>query len=277
MRSGEAISEVEQKKMLLELLDIIIKRCEEKNYTYMLFWGTLLGAIRHHGMIPWDDDIDIAMPREDYEKFKADVLKNPLAENISFCDYEHPVGNFYPYCMGKIGRSDTIIHHEMFAEKYETFLSIDVFPLDTVADDKVEFDKFRMENDRIMKSVSGCIYRPNREERNLIHYILAFIRVRLRFLFKYDKLMRKRLGLIDRSTKNDSETIAVPTNVNSRGIGLRFSKKSIEVKKAEFDGRMVNIPVGYDEILTKTFGDYMELPPEEERVSHHEYTETCWR
>ena len=275
--SGEAISEEIQKEMLIEMLDAIMERCEEKGWKCMLTWGTLLGAVRHHGFIPWDDDIDVMMSREDYEAFRKDVLEHPLAENSIFIDPDHPVSDFLPYMAGKIGRSDTVIHYPGYGKKFELIVSIDIFPMDNVPDDDEILNAYFNESREVVQAINRIIYLPAKS-LNPIHYVISYLR---KFIWKklfYKKLINDRKELAVRYRNAKTNRIGFPANFDGGCPSTCIRKECIkDVIKLPFNGKEYNVPVGYDEILRNTYGDYMQLPPEDKRVSWHDYSEVLWR
>ena len=114
---------VEAKKMMLDILKTVAKFCDENNLRYFIFYGTYLGALRHKGYIPWDDDIDIAMPRPDYEKF----MEIFHAENLAVWTWRKD--NKYLLPFAKVYDTRTEVHEN--ADFGETFgVNIDIFPLD---------------------------------------------------------------------------------------------------------------------------------------------------
>ena len=276
--SSKAITDEEQKQLILDMLDLIDKRCREKGYTYWLFWGTLLGVIRHKGMIPWDDDIDIAMPREDYERFIEDINTNPLAANIHFVDNAHPVKAFYPSAFGKVCRSDTVIKYPSYGEKYEMEVSIDVFPMDGVSE--IESERLELSDrlDKLSDNINRCVYMPAKDGRSVFRYGLALLRRNCRLAFLYEKWIREKTKLIEGYKRfASSKYCGFPSNINIRGRRLVFERQWFETIYMEFEGKMMPVPAGYDDILEIVFPNYMELPPVEERVSHHDYTSVEWR
>ena len=274
-RSGEDIPEELQKKMLLEVLDLIMERCEKLGLKCMLTWGTLLGAVRHKGFIPWDDDIDVMMTRDEYEILKEDVLKKPLADNVVFTDPDHPVSRFNQNRAGKIGRSDTVIHHPAFGRKYELILAIDVFPLDIVPPPGNGFREYADENAAIVQEINRIIYLPNKD-KGAIHYALSLLRKKLSFYKDYKRLQKKREEIALRYRGKDTGYVGTPDNFD--GIGVPFPSSVVaDIVKLPFEGKMYNAPVGYDELLRITYGDYMQFPPVEQRVSRHDYSDTRWR
>lgn len=274
-KSGEDIPEELQKKILLEILDLIMERCDKLGLKCMLTWGTLLGAARHKGFIPWDDDVDVMMTRDEYEIFKGDVLKKPLADNVVFTDPDHPISRFNPYRVGKIGRSDTVIHYDGYGREFELILSIDVFPLDIVPPPEKEFWEYANESAAIVQEINRIIYLPNKD-KGAVHYALSLLRKKFSYYKDYKRLLKKRGEIALRFKGKDTGYVGTPDNFD--GIGVPFPSGVVaDVVKLEFEGKMYNAPVGYDTLLRLTYGDYMQLPPVEQRVSRHDYADTRWR
>ena len=274
-RSGEDIPEELQKKMLLEVLDLIMERCDKLGLKCMLTWGTLLGAVRHKGFIPWDDDIDVMMTRDEYEILKNDVLKKPLEDNVIFTDPYHPISRFNPYRVGKIGRSDTVIHYPGYGKEFELILAIDVFPLDHVLPPDEGFWDNANENVALVQEINKIIYLPDKA-KGPVHYVLSLLKKRFKYYLKYKSLLKKREEIALRYKEKDTGFVGTPENFD--GIGIPFPVSDIaEVIKMEFEGRMINVPIGYDDLLRRTYGDYMKLPPVEQQVSWHHYSDTRWR
>lgn len=115
------------KQMLIHLLGEFHEICEENNLIYNVFGGTMLGAIRHNGMIPWDDDIDVTMPRPDYERL---ILLVRTKYNDTFCMYNYPQKN-YVYPFAKFAFKDSLLYEFKLKDNYQKIgLYIDIFPVD---------------------------------------------------------------------------------------------------------------------------------------------------
>lgn len=247
----------EIRKLQLDILDSVSEFCDKNNISYWLDHGTLIGAVRHKGYIPWDDDIDIGMLREDYERF----IKSYSADNyfvLSLLSDKHHFNAFAKICDNR-----TVLEEG----KYRYCVSVDLFPYDNAPSDINACKKTYKKRDRLVN-----LWKYSQAD-NKIHGMplsVAFKYLR-RFLLKLigpDYFVRK----IDKNAKrfynNESEYVADYT-----GQSYFHIKKSdiLPVIKAPFEGKYYKIPSGYDLILKGRYGDYMQLPPVEEQVNKHEY------
>lgn len=248
--------------ILLDILSEIDNVCKKHNIQYTLFFGSLLGAVRHQGFIPWDDDIDIAMPRLDYERFiqLSGEFSAPYFLQTPYTD------EGYFYSMAKVRNSNTSAVVDLF--KYERFnqgIYVDVFPLDTY-NEECAIEKYTIVN-QLVKDLGTYMRRNN---PNL------------------DKNQRERLKKY--SNRNPFATFELlhslcraDENMECDFIGLLSSwiygptpsKQTYpkilwkEYKNINFYGLTIPIPKNYDEILKRTYGDYMCLPPKEKRGDWH--------
>lgn len=247
----------ELKDRELDAFKAFISVCETLRLRYYILGGTLLGAVRHKGFIPWDDDIDVGMPRADYEVFceKAQAL---LPEKY-FLQNIHTEKE-YLLNFSKIRDSETTylesgvahlnIHHGIF---------IDIFPLDGYPTEKEEKSFFFQEKifmARLASAVRGSNQCP--WWKSLVSYILMPMPIR-----KAVEQREKRLKSATQSHKTANycgawrEKEIVPTEWYGEG------------RLVEFEGLQVYAPQAYDKWLSQVYGDYMQLPPEEKRVGHH--------
>lgn len=243
----------------LELLKEFIKVCEKLNLTYYLIAGTLLGAVRHKGFIPWDDDIDVGMPRKDYEIFLSkaqDMLpKNYFLQTFK-TDPEWPA-NF-----AKIRNNNTtFIETSVKNRKINHGIYIDIFPLDFYPKTQKEINKFNRKNKYYRMAISKSFY-IEKDKRSWKMFI-----VRLLTLFMPIKTALKKREKLITSNKDDNYL------VNYSGAwGEREITPSIwygEGVDLEFEGLKIKVPSDYKAWLTQVYGDYMQLPPIEKRVTHH--------
>lgn len=250
----------------LEALKFFDEFCRRHDLTYYLCGGCLIGAVRHKGFIPWDDDTDVLMPRPDYEKFlELYKQENPSERFVLVNDDDvHYSGNIFATL------NDT--DHTMVKEYQQNMdtphgIPLDIFPIDGLADGRIQ---------RLIQYVWVMIYSLFRaqivpkNQGGLIAFgskvLLTIFRGR-RLRYKIWKFAEKRMT---RYHFDESE------NVAEFCAGFYFMKKvyprhiydgKVEL---EFEGEKFFAMKGYDEYLHIPFGDYMELPPEEERLPHHD-------
>lgn len=247
----------------LEILQEVVRICEDNSITYYLIGGTLLGAIRHKGFIPWDDDLDIAMPRNDYEKF-IKLCKKHLNNNYFLhCNQTDPK---YWLPFAKVRKNGTIFEEKsMTTIESHKGIFIDIFPLDNANKQRSLIQNIQA---FITKRISSIIYykrglnigKPNLKMRIFL-LIIKPIKISLLSNFQ-QKIMAYN--------SNDKSNYYVNLGSNYNYIKQTISKdKYYPLKKAEFDGNLFNVPNDWDYILTRIYGDYMQLPPEEKRVTHN--------
>lgn len=258
------IDNEEMKKIMLDIMVAIDAFCKENSLMYYLCGGTLIGAVRHNGFIPWDDDMDIAMPRKDYEVFLSRF--NAFCANYKVFDCEN---NYkYPYPFAKVSdvRTKYIEHVE---HEYEMGVFIDVFPID-------EFDS---EKNAMKVLRKGTFYRMMIQNSLLKPYQKNLIK---RLVWKMMKNVTCIVGSNYFACKIENYMKSYfrkneGGNVSHCGVVVwgygRCEIVSAEVFKSgvecDFETKRFYIPVGYDEWLRSIYGDYMKLPPEEEQKGHH--------
>lgn len=249
------------KKVQLSILDFIRNVCKKHNLTYYLCGGTLIGAVRHKGYIPWDDDIDIALLRDDYEKFIKIVSNNSSVYKI----YTLYNDTSYPYRCVKLYDSRTFLVEEVFEDLLlDIGVNVDIFPIDEVPQNKnrQKFLYFKIYFiDYLYQLKCAKIQKQRKFYKNLIIIIVKI----LLFFISYNQLSR----LIDHiaNKKYDSNFCGRV----AMGYGLRqVVPKEVysSVEKMWFENRECTIPKGYHQLLTQVYGDYMKLPPIELRTGH---------
>ena len=259
----EKIEGADLKRIQLEILDVVVSFCESHGIKYWLDFGTMLGAVRHKGYIPWDDDIDISMLRSDYDKFKE--LFNREHDRYKFCSYETDA-KFY-YAFGKVLDLDTVLYEPSKESGEKLAVNIDIFPMDSAPDPKTAAKMYKKRN--IYNLMDTAKKHRGRAKGN----ILRRFAVRLLKLFA---AFFPRATFVKKIVRNAKKYI----NSDFRYIGdfsgsvtsFVFDKSVYDdLIDADFEGRKYKIPAKYDDLLTAYFGEYMEFPPECERVSHHRY------
>lgn len=257
------------RRVQLEQLEIAkeIKRvCDENNIKYFLDSGTLIGAVRHKGFIPWDDDMDLGMLREDYERF-CEIAPQALKEQYAWQSWHNDKGYAHPF--GKVRKKNTIYIEERGGNDIkEKGFYVDVFPFDYAPIEEKERKKLvkkRVFFARLlmMKSkynlwiVNGRIDWPKRLGYLVYQFIAVFYSHR-QLVDKYEQLVKS----------------VAPSNSVYEQIGKKTTHYyDIEwlqdVKDAFFENIAFSIPEGTHERLTEEYGDYMQLPPEKQRENRH--------
>ena len=232
--------------------------CEKYNLRYFLFYGGLLGAIRHDGFIPWDDDLDVAMPREDYNEFMKiapDLLDEPYALQNPYT-YSHCL-----YSTPTLRNSMGTFTAEIFKDlDYNKGIPLDIFPLDYCDPKTYEDDRKRI-YEHIMKCSTymkwECGVSNERQKQNLEKYGID------NPLGAWEEIHR----LASNQDYKNTGIWGVPSliaNIN-RKPKIYPAKCFDKIIRHKFENIEVTIPYGYDEILKSIYGNYMEFPPVEQR------------
>jgi lipopolysaccharide cholinephosphotransferase len=247
----------------VEILDEIVRICDSNRLDYFLIGGTLLGAIRHKGFIPWDDDIDIAMPRDAYDKFIS-LCNSELSNKYMVDSFENNSGYWLPFI--KIRKRNTVYEEKIISanKSIPKGVWVDIFPLDNV---------------KHLKSIVQFL------QAKLVKYIRHFISIKQGYstvtsikgiiLFNLFRLINTHTAFKIQhkimTIWNDQETRYF-VNLGSQ---YNYVKQTIPKDKyyppvkVEFEGKLYNAPNDWDYILTRIYGDYMQLPPVEKRTSGH--------
>lgn len=258
----QALIELEEsKKIELEILSYFARFCEEHGLRYFLAYGTLIGAVRHKGFIPWDDDVDVQMPREDYNRLIK--IFNDKKE-IDYLSLVAPEDKISRHSIVKIIDTRTVkIEKNIDYKNGYLGIDIDVFPLDGQPDDEGVYSKWYGKLNKtyllhVVNMLDPAVSIPRR-------FCVPLVR-----LFFNKKLLNK---------KADKLHAAYPyeTSQYVGSVESAFNSKKNHIEKnqyenfvmLEFEGHLFRAPCGYDKILSTMYGDYMKLPPEEKQVTHH--------
>lgn len=269
--STEELKKVQQ--TAAEILKMVVDYCDENNIRYFVAFGTALGAMRHGGFIPWDDDIDICMPREDYDRFLKIAYKPLLDNGLVLQSFE--TDTKCPDAFAKVRKMGT-----RFVEYYNRFLDIelgvfiDIFPFDSITSDE---KKRRRQFNDTQKWLKLFAYRQTPELAiepiDTKGYVKRYIRKAVFYLLQlipakviYDHLTR----IIKRYNNEDIKQYG--SMFYPRYDKGYISKESVEHPELlSFEGIEVKAPGNVDKYLRELYGDYMKLPPENERVGHRPY------
>lgn len=248
----------EIKKIELEMLVAFDDFCIKKNLRYSLGGGTLLGAVRHKGFIPWDDDIDVMMPRADYEIFVSEFNNSEYNKTMELKAFE--IDKTYKYPFAKICDKNTILLEESVEQVLGIY--IDVFPIDGFdLNWKKVFRKYNL-----LKTKLNFHLCPSSSSR-----IKKFIKTIYLKFSSSEKLQEKIKKLVSKCDYETSEF---------RGVIIgTYGKKEIydafvfeDYVKLPFENKEFSCLKEYDKYLTQHYGDYMKLPPKEKQISPHRNT-----
>ncbi|WP_108822657.1 phosphorylcholine transferase LicD [Dysgonomonas sp. Marseille-P4361] len=237
---------------MLDILTIVTSICDKHNLQYWISGGTLLGAVRHGGFIPWDDDIDIELLRPDYQKLLK-ILPKELPSNLYL---QIPKEKSYRLLFSKVRDRNSIIHSEEedMASYREKGIFIDIFS-----------------EERSYRGLKNCVD---------FFYGRAFRRLKrgrpfhsLRYFYEYSiSLLLYPIGILLMWIARAICAITKPDNIlHSYGIGNSTNHNAsymFPVSKITFEGKEFSAPKDVDTYLTKQYGDYMTIPPKEKRATH---------
>ena len=251
----------EIKEVELGVMDYIHNICKEKGINYSLAYGSLLGAVRHKGFIPWDDDLDIALKRDEYDKLYQAILEdnNSIYKVVSWENDSR-----YPYPFYRVYDSRTVYENNYIQNDIELGICVDVFPFDDYKDVNKEITKLDMYRRLSVYTLYGI---RNKEAgiKNIVRYLML-----VAFRLTRVKTWNKKLNDCSKASV-DGEYIDYL--MESKKYSTKLDVKALdEVVECKFEDRIYNIPKDYDHILTTIYGsDYMEIPPLEKRIQHDDF------
>jgi len=258
----------------LQIVKEVVSICDKHNLTYYMIGGTLLGAIRHKGFIPWDDDIDLGMPREDYEKF-LEVAPSMLSSNLDIVNYK--TDSSYQYYITRVRNKDTkVIEKRICNDTKYTHASIDIFPLDGTPNNKYQrkLYYFKIMALRALMSLSYKDSIDNERKRGILEQIFLSIMIKIptenlfnptRIKNQIDKEMRKY-------PVKDSDIIGCL--MGAYRVGEMVPRKVYGKGKCyDFEDIKLHGPEYAHDFLEIIYGNYMELPPENVRKTHFKIVE----
>ncbi|MDR0321281.1 MAG: LicD family protein [Treponema sp.] len=247
--------------VMLEILNEFVHICKENNLIYFLTGGTLLGAVRHKGFIPWDDDIDVAMPRSDYEKFLDIYDKNNNSNyytlsyrSLQIVDHNN---QFAKLCKKGTVFADKFVNPSMYSGIY-----IDIFPFDNCvlffAPVQTKLIRFIL---KLFRYKAKIVISKKRYKRIICGILCLF------FSAKFLNTLHFKLHILF----NKFKTKHISFFSARYGYKKETHKYSelLPLSKVSFEGNEYYAPCNFDLFLTEVYGNYMELPPVEKRETHN--------
>lgn len=259
----------EQKKILTEILSDFDRVCRENGIAYSIAYGTLLGAVRHKGFIPWDDDVDVVVTREEYNRLRS-ILNQQLKDEHYFICAEDDRGFSAP--LAKIIDRRTILRQlEHHSDRTDLGVYIDIFVLDYIPDDPAMREKTLRKSVLLRKiwSFSGTVNEDNPAPVRLIRRLANRTPIARRTALYVNRWAEK-------NTKDRNAANILTFNDDAMYKYIMDIADLKELTEYEFEGHSFLGVKDYDKYLRLWYDEYMELPPEEKRASHH-ITEVYWK
>jgi len=255
----------EMRYIQLNILKTVSDFCKTNNITFFLMYGTLLGAVRHKGFIPWDDDVDICMMRSDFEKF----IKTFNVKQKRFVVKSRMIDQSFPYYFAKICDPETSLQEIVDEKVFDVGINIDLFPMDSVPSDRKQQKKMWKEIMRIRRKI---VFLTIDKKKSRVWYKRCIIVLANKLYAKNSAahLYRKLEEIVMKYCYLPSDSVIevmTPYGINSI-LKKSFFDYAILV---QFEGISMPIPSGYEVILTRLYGNYMVPPSNEEKISHHSY------
>ena len=261
-------------KEILTILDDFIRICEDYHLEYFGIAGTGIGAIRHKGFIPWDDDIDIAMPRKDFEKLLKIVERKMGDRYLILNAKNYPE---YPLMTTRLVKRDTVFIEEVMKDVDCPFgIFLDLYVLDNVADHPVLYQlqswvAWFWSKLMILRSIPKPTLQQRGIKAKLIWLVCRMVHGGMKLLRISPEFLRDCCEAeCRRYNKKKTNRMAFLPDT-SPYWNVVDKRKYHPLKKLEFEGRSMNFPANIEEMLTSMYGDFMQLPPEEKRKTHYPY------
>ena len=262
--SGQPLSVREQQDVMLEMMRELHSFFARNEIRYIMIYGTLLGAVRHKGFIPWDNDMDIGVPRPDYERL-LNMLNNGTVINPHFYHLHYTVDDAYHYLIIRICDDRTTVDPPYVRDKIKKMgVWVDIFPVDGVpGKSPVDlFNRFRLYLNKMIQPYDIWTLRNRRDAWGRFSNFVCFIFPRT----------KRRNYLIDKLSSR------IPfSEAKNVAVVIERNKHFICYKKEDFDNPLIMSfenteffgPHNYDSALRQVFGDYMQMPPVEKRKPHN--------
>lgn len=253
---------------ILLVMDEIARICQKYDLDYYLMAGSCLGAIRHNGFIPWDDDLDIAMPRKDFERFVSLISGQTERDRVlDDCFYLRWVTTekFYNQDFAKICLKSTVFQEDKGKASQNAGIYVDVFPLDAT----IPYCKKVERKSRVYNFLHGCLYLKGAEKEMMDWKIIHWPRNVIVKLFSNYSIYRMMLWVIKvpKGVKTNFQALfSTPYPIQRQIFPVNWHG---EGRRVRFENRYYICPSEAEKVMQHMYGhDYMELPPENKRKTH---------
>ena len=264
MDEKQIISNLQKKQLII--LKEIVRLCDANNIRYYLGYGTCLGAIRHKGFIPWDDDIDVLMPYPDMMEFE-NICANHLNTEMFFYQTPRTDSEYgLSFCRMRMN-SSKLIEKNSVGTGSHTGIFVDIYPIYGAA--KSLYGKCL----QILHAMIYCLFHYNNSVKNHGRFMMLGSEMLLK-MFSNKNKKKIAVKYFEKMSKYNYETSDEVVSLHSQIAEMRrvFPAKIFgNGKRIEFEDMHVMVPFDYDQYLTICYGDYMRLPPLEKQCMHHEY------
>lgn len=259
----------------LEILRDFVELCEKNNLVYFGIAGTAIGAIRHGGFIPWDDDIDVAMPRKDFDKF-VEIAREQYGDKYLVMNGNE--NENYPLLTTRWMIKETkFIEHALKNIDCQLGIFLDIYPLDKIPDDEKLFKKqarkaFFYSKLLILRSIPFPVLGFKGIKAFVVHVICLIIHLLMRLFHISKKWLYKKC--LDTSTMYNGlgETRRIDFLCDTTAyLNIHYNEDIYPLKKVKFEDLYLNFPNKIEKNLKSAYGDFMKLPPIEKRKNHYPY------
>ena len=244
---------------LLVIMDEIDRVCKENNINYYLVGGSLLGAVRHKGFIPWDDDLDIAMPRQDWLRF-IEIAPNSLNSNFSL-DWITTNPKYWQF-FAKVSEKNTLFEENSNMKTFQTGIFVDIFPLDLSPAYNKSLNRIRS----FVKVLKSAISFKYCKVNTITELCIKMISIIATPLMLQNIILRTLMNVQKKGC----------THYANFGSQYKLEKQTMPVEwygdgtTLAFENRIYRVPVKYEQVLNSIYGkNFMEIPPLEKRRCHY--------
>lgn len=253
------VSFEESKDIMIKILKSIDSCCRENNIKYSVCWGTMIGAIRHHGFIPWDDDIDIMMPREDYNRFLT-IYNDP-----EYGVYTPKVSKDHKNIITKVFDKKTCVYIKSRSRSFGIWVSI--FPYDNAPNEYLKLWEMKRNFWLTLYSIKVQDLVGQRLFRRVTKKVIRFFLLPFSPFWIYNRIEECL------TANNGYDTRHVCIWFGTPYMLFRYFPQELfdDFIDVDFGDIKTKIIKGYDKFMKQTYGDYMQFPPESERVPKHNY------